>query len=222
MDTSLLVRLPRELRDTIYTYLLYEPGDIKVFLKRDKTSGEPAPTIMYPDRRLHPLILTQTCSQIRQECLVVFYSINTFRIYPRLVDDADEWTLISLWLSQVGTRYPHALHYVNIYIGFKGDSDLPYWNVGGPLWTLAGRVANCICEARVLGVEVTFNMRLSCPLCDGIGSFDRYLQLERLSLTKEKKLLSQLDDEIARKKRQAQRARTNNSINEQQYHQIVG
>lgn len=72
MDSSLLSTLPRELRDEIWGLSLKHSDEVYVF------DDDGKPWIDADIAEQHPLALTETCKQIRSECLSMFYSLNIF------------------------------------------------------------------------------------------------------------------------------------------------
>lgn len=94
MDNSLLDKLPGELRNRIYAYVLSSWGITFVsFLPRYRVAG-PKPSHhdlrieagahTHPQSR-HLLALTHTCRQIRQETQGLFFSLNKIRFPVSLV-----------------------------------------------------------------------------------------------------------------------------------------
>ena len=75
MENSPLARLPPELREYIYELVLRDPSHLTVHL----SSGRPK--LSQPSAfRHHPLALAQTCAQLRDESLSIFFRINTFAL----------------------------------------------------------------------------------------------------------------------------------------------
>ena len=72
MNSSVLSKLPRELRDEIWRLSLQLSEDVYTF----EEDGKPAIDAGVAEQ--HPLALSQTCKQIRAECHLIFYNLNQF------------------------------------------------------------------------------------------------------------------------------------------------
>lgn len=84
-----LLRLPAELRHTIYEYSLVADGNI-MFTPFDRNQAQ------QPS-------LTRTCRQIRDECTHLFYMLNTFEVQTRSVFT----THISVFMDDIGPNANH-------------------------------------------------------------------------------------------------------------------
>lgn len=87
MSGSYLFKFPPEIRNQIYEYALYEDPTIEPSLRNRKWMPHP---------------LSQTCLELRVECLPMFYSTNSFVGVIR--DDYDVAFLIG-WVRSLGVKY---------------------------------------------------------------------------------------------------------------------
>ncbi|KAK5167681.1 uncharacterized protein LTR77_007380 [Saxophila tyrrhenica] len=83
MDNSPLHKLPRELRDEIYAFVLQQPFDIQLITVAtdDATENVNKPVVEWiqsPHR--YRLALTTTCKQLHEEASPVFYQVNSFML----------------------------------------------------------------------------------------------------------------------------------------------
>ena len=79
-ETCRLLSLPAELRNHIWEYAVVEAKSIKIRpVRNHKDDNEPIETGAQPG-------ITRVCSQIRGECLPMFYGQNTFRLYSANVN----------------------------------------------------------------------------------------------------------------------------------------
>jgi hypothetical protein len=76
-STSPLLRLPRELRDEIYTYALYEPNG--VYFHREDVDQANFSTSPHENQDINPL--QSTCRQLRAETFGLEWEFNEFIFY---------------------------------------------------------------------------------------------------------------------------------------------
>ena len=90
MNASSLARLPAELRCQIYELVLLQEQHVIISLhhERPPTSCEATARMFNAfdirTSRRYPLVLAQTCRQLRREAMDTFFAVNTFRIPVRL------------------------------------------------------------------------------------------------------------------------------------------
>jgi len=96
---SLLAKLSPEIRNLIYELALIEEADVEITVNRE--AG-----------------LSETCRQIRQEFLGLYYSLNTFRamVFGR---DYCALDFIKRWLTHLGSR--SCRHIRKVYIDLALD-----------------------------------------------------------------------------------------------------
>lgn len=82
MESSSLALLPRELRDIIYQY----------------TFTSPYAVTLQPGHIQHPL--TKTCSQLRRETIILYYSLTRFNAH---LDDGPATPLVN-WLANTSNN----------------------------------------------------------------------------------------------------------------------
>lgn len=129
MEKSLLLRLPPELRNSIYELVFTLPTrTLKVDPWSDVRHGRvfecslldveiSEPGLVEEAPVLHPLCLTETCRQMRDEALPVFYSLHTFRLKGRITVRARE--ALRNFLELIGPRAASALRRVEIEMRFR-------------------------------------------------------------------------------------------------------
>ena len=124
MDSSLLGKLPRELRDGVYVLVLHAPNDIHIY----DEDGQPS---LGDALRIHkPLALTTTCKQIRGESLPLFYAVNRLclDVWPEhlITQDCDtrceryNFKAFRHWITQITPIGITCLRRINIDLGFLG------------------------------------------------------------------------------------------------------
>lgn len=84
MDSSLLARLPPEIRNHIYEYALQARSPLTTNLMRNQETFRPLPTSF---ARKSSLALTKTSKQVRHESLRMFYALNGFEVRMDEHDD---------------------------------------------------------------------------------------------------------------------------------------
>ena len=97
MDDSPLQMLSPELRNTIYELVLYQPDGVVVSV----WDGRPQ-LKRRAEQRNNPLALTQTCKQVREESVLLFYYINCFQLRSYQLDEVMEKEAIDS--SRIGWR----------------------------------------------------------------------------------------------------------------------
>lgn len=95
----LLQKLSPELRNLIYVLVLTEEQDVEITVNKQ-------------------LGLAETCRQIRQECLAMYFSRNTFRALV-VGGDCDALNHVKRWLSHIGPR--NCRHLQKMYIDLTLD-----------------------------------------------------------------------------------------------------
>ena len=124
MDTSSLIKLPAELRNRIYEYVLYQPQAVKVHI----FTGTPTRIRKASDRE-RILALTAVCKQLCHECSPIFYEINKFRLIAKKAGESyndpyiyseenTRWQRgLCKWLEDIGAWNVTNLSHVSISIG---------------------------------------------------------------------------------------------------------
>lgn len=122
MNTSPLQKLPGELRNRIYEFILYHIDGINVSI----STG--IPLLVKDAATEHMLALNTVCKQVHCESSPIFYEINKFTFIAKQVgeqyvgsirDDRNtQWqTGLRRWLDQIGERNRAHLQHVEIDIG---------------------------------------------------------------------------------------------------------
>jgi hypothetical protein len=98
LDSMLLSKVPRELRDKIYRHAVVENSAITIAVTRSKVSGEKRGRLHIE----HPLMAA--CKQTHREVAKIYYLENTFRITdallePRAISELNR--LLRLWAHKI-------------------------------------------------------------------------------------------------------------------------
>lgn len=116
MDASPLNKLPAELRNNIYELALHNPGgiDIDVMFANKIITAQASQQL---------LALTETCKQIRQESLPLFYATNTFSFATSDLDIATNplrvghcFASVKKWFHGLGEQKA-VVNEVEVYLG---------------------------------------------------------------------------------------------------------
>ncbi|KAK5725084.1 hypothetical protein LTR17_013283 [Elasticomyces elasticus] len=128
LTESLFLRLPPELRNSIYELVLQQPEPIVI-----RRLGKALPESRQPSSHLphHAKALTRTCKLIRRETAQLFYAINTFKF---ICDQ--EILLLCDFLDRIGQQNKEALR--SIIVDVDGFDYLYDNDVAWQLWLLAG------------------------------------------------------------------------------------
>ena len=145
MESSHFNRLPRELRDIIWRLALQREECIYIF----DDNGEAR--IDADTAKQHPLALTATCNQIRDECDAMFFEANCFSIASSTLEQTYKPNMhkqtagagmqaFREWLQTLSNRASSALKHINISLGelyhlYIADNDVRYHT--GPIKELA-------------------------------------------------------------------------------------
>ncbi|KAK5713593.1 hypothetical protein LTR15_011293 [Elasticomyces elasticus] len=133
LTESPFLRLPPELRNSIYKLALQQPEPASIRRLGKTESRQPSSQLPY-----HATALTRTCKLIRGEATQLFYAINTFIILCEHVNHRYKLLLLCDFLDQIGQQNKSALRSINIDIG--SFTDFYDNDVFGQLWLLAGLV----------------------------------------------------------------------------------
>ncbi|KAK4952368.1 hypothetical protein LTR10_009174 [Elasticomyces elasticus] len=135
LAVSPFLRLPPELRNSIYELALQQPEPVVI-----RRLGKVWPECRQPSSQLphHATALTRTCKLIRGEDTQLFYAINTFIILCEHVNHRYKLLPLCDFLDQIGQQNKSALRFINVDIG--SFTDLYDNDVFGQLWLLAGLV----------------------------------------------------------------------------------
>ncbi|KAK3708538.1 hypothetical protein LTR37_011433 [Vermiconidia calcicola] len=104
MDSSTFGKLAPELRNAIYDMVNDNAERVTILVK-----GNGSPRRQSP-KPLHLLSLAQTCTKMRDECLCIFYSNNTFELQTcafnveQLHKEEDEYLHTDASKAMVQTR----------------------------------------------------------------------------------------------------------------------
>ncbi len=107
MELCPIFRLPPELRNCVYPYVLSQDETINIMLDRG------TPRMKNTMRKDQPLALTATCRAIKDECRRLFYTVNNFRIlwsapYIALLRFRDKivgWDVFSSTIRSITVEY---------------------------------------------------------------------------------------------------------------------
>ncbi|KAK3708566.1 hypothetical protein LTR37_011461 [Vermiconidia calcicola] len=129
MERSPFEKLSAELRNTIYAMVVYEPCEIRFDWREADdawVTSEPGP--------LRGSGLTETCKQIREECLPMMFSMNCFTFRTSILGDSeellDEQNVVGR-LSLVTNKLKTALNSMG-----RGVADIRTIEIGLGCWNL--------------------------------------------------------------------------------------
>ncbi|KAM3422857.1 hypothetical protein BST61_g339 [Cercospora zeina] len=134
MESSLLGRLPAELRNAIYEYSILEGdnGPETIYLDRSSHDDHLTAFLVSDQHESSPLRihgLPAVCRQLRWETLPVYYSINEFCIqteYLKSDQKGDIMEQIQKWVQTIGHEQAREMRHVTISLAsFKGQQSPP-------------------------------------------------------------------------------------------------
>ena len=142
MDRSPYSRLPQELRDHIYQYVLVIPEGVQVDLAplswtkqpwRSRSHGSNVPYLVKGEaaKHKHLLALTRTCKEIHSQIGGMFYKKNRFILSRHARRDEDYWKAfcraICAWTDLLAPDNHTSLKQVAVDLGDWDNQELECW-----------------------------------------------------------------------------------------------